>query len=478
MSDFSFQNGCLMTEHPGATILVVDDEQLVRWSLENDLKRAGFQISTAANGVDALEMIKAQEPDLVLLDIRLPDIDGIQVLRELRKMGITCLVIMLSAFTDVHHAVEAVRAGACDYIPKPFDLDDIILRIDKALNQRGLEQEVHRYRNQQTTNQGLQNIVAVSRRMHEILDIITRVAAQGNSTVLIRGETGVGKDLLARAIHALSPRANGPFVEINCPSFPAHLLENELFGHERGAFTDARTRKEGLLEIAHRGSVFLNEIGDIEATVQAKLLQFLENKVFRRIGSTKERAVDVRVITATNKNLEKAVEEGQFRRDLFYRLNVIPIEVPPLHQRKEDIPALIEHFLEQFRSEFSKPHLEITPDAVDLLIHYSWPGNVRELRNCLERAVLLGREGLITVDSLPAEIVRQSRQNRFDQNAPAALSSPLEEQEKRMILEALEHAGWNQSKASRMLRISRDTLRYRMKKYQISPSREYGPFPD
>lgn len=467
-----------MTDHPGATILVVDDEQLVRWSLENDLTRAGFQVSSAASGTEAIAMIKAQEPDLVLLDIKLPDIDGIQVLRELRKLGVTCMVVMLSAFTDVQHAVEAVRAGACDYIPKPFDLDDIILRIDKALNQRGLEQEVYRYRSQQTTHQGLQNIVAVSRRMQEILEIITRVAAQGHSTVLIRGETGVGKDLLARAIHALSPRSSGPFVEINCPSFPAHLLENELFGHERGAFTDARTRKEGLLEIAHKGSVFLNEIGDIEATVQAKLLQFLENKVFRRIGSTKERTVDVRVITATNKDLEKAVEDGQFRRDLFYRLNVIPIEVPPLHQRREDIPALIEHFLEQFRSEFSKPDLEITPEAVDLLIHYSWPGNVRELRNCLERAVLLGREGLITVDSLPAEIVRQSRKTRLDPGAPSELASPLEEQEKRMILEALEHAGWNQSKASRLLRISRDTLRYRIKKYQITHPRELDTYPD
>ncbi|MFB3786395.1 MAG: sigma-54-dependent transcriptional regulator [bacterium] len=478
MTDFPLPNGCLMTDHPGATILVVDDEQLVRWSLENDLRRAGFQVSSAAAGAEALAMIKSQEPDLVLLDIKLPDIDGIQVLRELRKMGVTCMVVMLSAFTDVQHAVEAVRAGACDYIPKPFDLDDIILRIDKALNQRGLEQEVYRYRSQQTTNQGLQNIVAVSRRMQEILEIITRVAAQGHSTVLIRGETGVGKDLLARAIHALSPRSGGPFVEINCPSFPAHLLENELFGHERGAFTDARTRKEGLLEIAHKGSVFLNEIGDIEASVQAKLLQFLENKVFRRIGSTRERMVDVRVITATNKDLEKAVEDGQFRRDLFYRLNVIPIEVPPLHQRMEDIPALIEHFLEQFRSEFSKPHLEITPEAVDLLIHYSWPGNVRELRNCLERAVLLGREGLITVDSLPAEIVRQSRKNRLTQDTLARLQSPLEEQEKRMILEALDHAGWNQSKASRLLRISRDTLRYRMKKYQITPPRELDAYPE
>ncbi len=457
-----------MTQHLGANILVVDDEQLVRWSLENDLQRAGFSVSTAASGQEALDTVKKNEPDLVLLDIRLPDIDGIEVLKRFKQQGLTCIVIMLSAFTDVDHAVQAMRAGAYDYIPKPFDLDDVILRIDKALDHQGLEKEVYRYRSQQTDHEGLQNFVAVSKPMQDIIDLVTRIAHQGNSTVFVRGETGVGKDLLARAIHALSPRSKDPFVEINCPSFPSHLLENELFGHERGAFTDARTRKEGLLEIAHKGTAFLNEIGDIELSVQAKLLQFLEKKVFRRIGSTKERTLDVRVIVATNQDMENAVEEGRFRQDLFYRLNVIPIIIPPLRERLDDIPALIEHFLQQFRSEFSKPNLEIETQAVKTLQSYPWPGNVRELKNCLERAVLLGGEGPISVSSLPPEITKLNT-SASEEPADQQNLSPLVEQETRLIKDAMEKTGWNQSQAARMLRISRDTLRYRMKKYNINP---------
>jgi len=467
------QNGFPMTTHPGASILVVDDEQLVRWSLENDLQRAGFHVATASSGEEAIHSIKTNEPDLVLLDILMPGMDGLQVLKEIRQTGATCMVLMLSAQVDIRYAVEAVRNGAYDYIPKPFDLDDVILRIEKALSHRGLEQEVNRYRNQQTHRHGLENIVAVSAPMQAILQTISRIAAQGSSTVLIQGETGVGKDLLANAIHTLSPRAEGPFVEINCPSFPAHLLESELFGHERGAFTDARTKKEGLLEIAHRGTAFLNEIGDMELPIQAKLLQFLEKKVFRRIGSTKERMVDVRVIVATNQDLEKAVREGRFRQDLFFRLNVIPLHVSPLRERVEDIPVLVEHFLEQFRIEMSKPGLDIALEALELLKWYPWPGNVRELRNCLERAVLLGGIGPITVHSLPPEIVSHARQNNIQPTTSGDEPSPLVEQEKRMILQALEQAGWNQSQAARILRISRDTLRYRMNKYRINAERTY-----
>ncbi|MEW6237439.1 MAG: sigma-54 dependent transcriptional regulator [Candidatus Omnitrophota bacterium] len=461
-----------MSNHAGANIMVVDDEQLVRWSLENDLQRAGFSVTTASSGEEAIEAVRRNEPDLILLDIRMPGMDGIQVLHELRRLNSNSMVVMLSALADVENAVTAVRAGAYDYIPKPFDLDDVILRIDKALDHQVLEKEVRRYRSQQTDREGLQNIVAVSEPMRRIVDFIARVAQQGSSTVLIRGETGVGKDVLARAVHALSPRASKPFVEINCPSFPPHLLENELFGHERGAFTDARSQKEGLLEIAHQGAAFLNEIGDVDLTVQAKLLQFLEKKVFRRIGSTKERSIDVRIIAATNHNLEKAVEEGRFRRDLYYRLNVISIAVPPLRERVEDIPALIEHFLEQFRSEFSKPNLDIDGEAIAALMRYSWPGNVRELRNCLERAVLLGGDEPISLASLSSEIERHSQSDLSCSLESGESASPLIEQEKRLILEALEQAEWNQSQAARILRISRDTLRYRMKKYAIAPPSE------
>lgn len=470
--------GFPMANHQGANILIVDDEQLVRWSLENDLKEAGYHVGTASSGEEAIETIRASEPDLVLLDIVLPGMHGIDVLKEIRKSGATCIVIMLTALTDLSHAVEAIRAGAHDYIPKPFDLNDILLRVEKALSHKVLENEVNRYRSQQIQRRGLENIVAVSPPMQTIIETITTLAGQGTGTVLIRGESGVGKDLLASAIHALSPRAKEPFVEVNCPSFPPHLLENELFGHERGAFTDARTRKEGLLEIAHKGTVFLNEIGDVELPVQAKLLQFLEKKVFRRIGSTQERKVDVRVLVATNKNLEQAVRDGAFRQDLFYRLNVIPLDVPPLRERPEDIPVLIEHFLEQFRSEFSKPGLDIDPEAVSILTSYHWPGNVRELRNCLERMVLLSTGNRIARQSLPSEIL-SGRSSLTAAPAPVGPGgphnavqsepdSPLVEQEKRMILRALEQSRWNQSKAARLLKISRDTLRYRIKKYGIS----------
>ena len=401
----------------GASILVVDDEQLLRWSLENDLQEAGYSVSSVSTGEEAIELIRSNEPDLILLDINLPQMDGIQVLKNIRGFGATCVVIMLTAMTDISHAVEAIRSGAVDYIPKPFDLNDVILRVERALNQRGLEREVNRYRNQQIQRRGLENIVAVSAQMRAVIDTISTIASQGNSTVLIRGESGVGKDLLASAIHMISPRLKEPFVEVNCPSFPPHLLENELFGHERGAFTDARSRKEGLFEIAHKGTVFLNEIGDIEPTVQAKLLQFLEKKVFRRIGSTKELKVDVRVIVATNKDLEKAVADGAFRQDLFYRLNVIPIHVPPLREHPEDIPVLVEHFLEQFRQEFSKPNLDIEPEAVEILKHYPWPGNVREMRNCLERMVLLSRSEMVSKKLLPSEILTRTR--------PVAAAAPL-----------------------------------------------------
>lgn len=461
------QRDPFITLHAGAHILVAGQDPWTRQVLEKGLRRKGVSIQNALTGEEVSNLIRQKEPDLILLNVNLPDQDGIHFLRELRLLGYGGQVIMLSAESDIRLAVDSVRAGACDYITQPFDLSDVLHRIDKVLEQRLLE-KTHTGQKTKKIQKDLKNFIAESPPMRHIIETIARIAEQGHSTCMIRGETGVGKDCVAHAIHTLSPRDQAPFVEINCPSFPAHLLENELFGHERGAFTDARSRKEGLLETAHKGTAFLNEIGDIEASIQAKLLQFLESKIFRRIGSTQERSVDVRVIVATNCNLEKLVEEGRFRSDLFYRLNVIPIYIPPLRERIEDIPALVRHFLHKFSHDFSKPDLNITAEALEILMRYNWPGNVRELRNYLERAVLLSSNGLLTPASLPHEVLQKVHSSTMSVSLSFDKTSPLVEQEKRLILDALNRAGWNQSKAARLLRITRDTLRYRMKKHEIT----------
>ncbi len=454
-----------MAEPDAANLLVVDDEPLIRWSLQNDLSLAGYTVRAVGSGEEALNEIEQQEPDLVILDNKMPGMSGQELIEILQQRETNCVIIMLSALDGLEHAVAAVRAGAYDYVAKPFDLDDILVRIEKALRHRSLQSEVASHRSVQSQRDGLDDIVAVSPVMQEVIQTLMQIASHGSSTVLLRGETGVGKDLMAKAIHRLSPRSGKPFVEINCPSFPSPLLESELFGHERGAYTDARTTKRGLLELANQGTLFLNEIAEINPVVQTKLLQFLEHKVFRRVGGTQERTIDARIITATNQPLEEAVERGLFRQDLYYRLNVIPIHIPPLRKRPEDIPVLIEHFLELFRNEFSKSQLEIETHALERLNAYPWPGNVRELKNTLERMVLLTKNSVIHESGLPEAIFQSAARP-----SGSAASSPLVEQEKRMILEALNEAEWNQSLAARQLRISRDTLRYRIKKYGIQTS--------
>lgn len=456
-----------MTDRTNITLLIVDDEELVRWSLEQDLKEAGYNVLSAGDGEKALQLIQTHEPDLVLLDIQLPGMSGFEVLSAIQKNNHSSMVMMLTVVSDIDSAVAAVKAGAVDYVTKPFEFNDILLRIEKNLQQNQLIKEVKHFRSMQSQHSALDNIIAVSPATQDVIQTINQIAGQGKSTVLIRGESGVGKDLFSKAIHNISPRASAPFIEVNCPSFPAQLLENELFGHERGAFTDARARKEGLVELANKGTVFLNEISEINSNTQAKLLNFLEKKTFRRIGSTREREVDVRVIAATNQNLEKLVAEGQFRQDLFYRLNVIPIYIPPLRVRKEDVPALIEHFLQSFRLEFSKPRLQIADNVLECMIRYDWPGNVRELKNCMERMVLLTKGNIIEDGVIPKEIVDQCNQKQVETVEEEMMKSPLAQNEVGLIKDALNQAEGNQSRAARILKISRDTLRYRLKKYNI-----------
>lgn len=456
-----------MSEHSNFSILIVDDEELVRWSLQHDLAKAGYQVYSTSSGEEAISILQNHEPEITLLDVQLPGMNGFEVLSAIQNHNISTLVMMLTVVTELPVAVKAIRAGAIDYITKPFELNDVLLRIENAIQQNGMKRELNRLRSRQTQSSALEDIIAVSPKTQQVLETAAQIAESGNSTVLVRGESGVGKDIISGAIHNLSPRSKAAFIEVNCPSFPSQLLENELFGHERGAFTDARASKEGLVELAHKGTLFLNEISDVDLNIQAKLLQFLEKKTFRRIGSTKERHVDVRVIAATNQNMEQFVKEGKFRQDLFYRLNVIPLYIPPLRERHEDVPALIEHFLEKFRREFFKPHLEVAQDVMESLTAYHWPGNVRELKNCLERMVLLSKNHLINKEVVPIEIKESYQQNNRVHSAIPAAASPIVMNEIKMIEQALKDAEGNQSRAARHLKISRDTLRYRMKKYGI-----------
>src|SRR5918993_2165047 len=371
-----------------ATVLVVDDEELIRWSLRERLKDEGYDILEAGTGRDALEQFKAGV-DLVLLDYRLPDIDGLAVLRELKAVDPDVLVILLTSFVNVETAVEAMKLGAYHFANKPFNLDDVAATVRRALETTRLRREVKLLRANEARPYSLRAIVGRSEVMESLRQLVAKVSGSPASTVLLTGESGTGKDLVAKVIHYNSTRTTRPFMNITCSALPEHLLESELFGHERGAFTDARRQKRGLLESADGGTVFLDEIGEMVPALQAKLLRFLEEKSFKRVGGAADIHVDVRVVAATNRNLEEDVARHRFRADLFFRLNVLPVEIAPLRARPTDIPMLVEYFIDAFNTEFKKRVQGATPAAHAVLQTYGWPGNVRELRNVVERAMLL-----------------------------------------------------------------------------------------
>ncbi|MBI1922153.1 MAG: sigma-54-dependent Fis family transcriptional regulator [Geobacter sp.] len=447
-------------------ILVVDDEHLIRWSLEQNLRKQGYEVITAGNGEDALKSAREEQPDLVLLDIQLPGISGMEVLEKVKEFDEEIIVIMLTAYGGLETAVHAMRLGAYDYINKPFNLDELGLVIRKALETSDLRREVVRLR---TEHKKLAppEIMAASAQMKKVKDVMEKVAKSDAATILVLGESGTGKELVAKGIHYMSGRADKPFVAINCAAVPATLLESELFGHEKGAFTDAKATKKGLFELADGGTVFLDEIGDMEMGMQAKLLRFLEERTFRRIGGSKTIPVDVRIISATNKELLKAIEEKTFRNDLYYRLQVIPIFLPPLRERKEDILVMANHFMQIYNKEFHKNVKGISKSAEKLLLDYHWPGNVRELRNVLERAIILESEDTLLMEHLPLEITAGAA----PQGAPVTgFKLPpegidIEEVEKELIRQALELADNNQSKAAKKLNLGIDAFRYRMKKF-------------
>jgi DNA-binding NtrC family response regulator len=449
---------------PAPTILVVDDEQLIRWSLKDRLSDEGYRVIEADTAGSAIERSE-DGVDLVLLDYKLPDGDGLQVLKKLKERDPDILVILLTAFSSIETAVEAMKAGAYHYANKPFNLDEIVLLVEKALETTRLRREVRTLRASQAQPYSFDRIVGGSAAMVAVKALMRKVAASPASTVLLTGESGTGKDLAAKAIHYNSDRAQKPFMNITCSALPENLLESELFGHERGAFTGADRQKRGLLETADGGTVFLDEIGEMVPALQAKVLRFLEEKTFRRVGGSVDIRVDVRVIAATNRKLEEEVRSGRFREDLFYRLNVLPILLPPLRDRAEDIPLLVEFYVDSYNQEFKKKFRGVVPEAMKRLQTYGWPGNIRELRNTVERAMLLAEGDVLQSDDFALGGPGSVRLG--DRVELPASGIDLEQLERSLVVQALERTQWNQTRAATLLGLNRDQIRYRIEKFHL-----------
>lgn len=442
-------------------ILIVDDEKNMRWVLGQALTSDGFEVVEAADGKEALAAIAEQEPDIMVLDHRMPGPDGMEVLRRLRSQGVSFPVIMLTAHGNVATAVEAMKAGASEYLTKPFDLEELKLAIAKSLEYRELANEVERLREEVQKDYDVQGIVASDPRMLDLLETVRKVAAT-SATVMIYGESGTGKELIARAIHNLSERATKPFVSVSAGALPETLLESELFGYEKGAFTGAVSGKPGRFEMANGGTLFLDEIGDISMATQVKMLRVLQERRFERLGGTRSVDVDVRFVAATNRDLQQLIADGDFREDLFYRLNVVPMTLPPLRQRASDIPLLVAHFLEKYRAG-SKA---LSADATQALVNYQWPGNIRELENTIERIVILSHGDEIGVEDLPAEV--RTGACAIERGATGFMlpeeGVDLEEVELDLVRQALDRTGGSAPKAAKLLGLTTKTLEARMQR--------------
>ncbi|MDI6890672.1 MAG: sigma-54 dependent transcriptional regulator [Thermodesulfovibrionales bacterium] len=440
-------------------VLVVDDEEGIRESLSGIFEDEGCDVLTSSSGEEAIEAIKEQIPDLILLDIWLPGIDGIQTLKEIKALKPELPVIMISGHGNIELAVKATKIGAYDFLEKPLSLDRVLLVAKRALERRTLEMENKALKKDLTKKCRL---IGNSQKM-ELLKGQTNMAAQSNSRVLIIGESGSGKELVARLLHENSRRAEKPFVEVNCAAIPQELIESELFGHEKGSFTGAFERKKGKFELADGGTLFLDEVGDMSLSAQSKVLRIIETQEFQRVGGSKNIKVDVRIIAATNKDLKEEVRKGNFREDLLYRLNVIPIVVPPLRERKEDIPALVEYFLENFALEYGKRPKKITPEALKMLEAYDWPGNIRELRNVIERLVIMTSSDTIAPKNLVV-----AEPTRPDYIAFKTLREARDAFEKTFIIKGLEENNWNISRTAEILQIERSNLHKKIKAYGIT----------
>lgn len=444
-------------------ILIADDEKNMIWAMKKALKDETYKIITAGDGAEAVSLVQDEEPDIVLLDLRMPKMDGMEALAEIKKINPKIPVIMLTAHGTMESAIEAMKLGAVDYISKPFDLEELKIVIQKALNIGNMQEQIAFLTEELSKSTG-KMIIGESERIKNVLQLVSRVA-NSNATVLITGESGTGKELIANAIHFNSQRKGKPYIKVNCGALPEGLLESELFGHEKGAFTGAISRKPGRFELADGGTLFLDEVGELTPSIQVKLLRVLQEKEFERVGGTETLKVDVRIVTATNRNLGEMVSKETFREDLFYRLNVIPIELPSLRDRKEDIPMLVEYFTEKYCRESGRDRLVFDKDAMDALANYQWKGNIRELENVIERIVILNHGETVGKQTLPKEIVCYS-----NESTPFILPAEgidLDSVEKSLIEQALIRTENNQTHAAKLLGITRHTLMYRMEKHNL-----------
>jgi DNA-binding NtrC family response regulator len=466
-------------------ILIIDDEKLIRWSLEKFLTSKGYQISSADSGEEGIKQFETNHPEIVFVDNKLPGMQGLDVIHKLKVIDEDVVVVFMTAYGSIETAVNAMKAGATEYVNKPFAFEEVEVILDNIKSKLNIIREIQLLRRQQKDVVTFDHIIGETPVFKHIIQLSKKIARTKTTTILLLGESGTGKDMLAHAIHNDSTRSDKPFVTINCSSLPETLLESELFGYEKGAFTDAKQLKKGLFEIAEGGTVFLDEIGEINQTIQLKLLGVLENRVVRRIGGTANIPVDIRIIAATNRDLRKAMEEKHFREDLYYRLKVFQITLPALRERPEDIPIIADHFIKFFNHQFQKNVSKLSDSIKNILINYNWPGNVRELRNVMERAVILETTVALQPDNLPIEIVSSEEDsvefhipndqltvNNLENQPLSAINFPTEgislyEFEKQLIVMALQRTGNNQTKTSKLLQISRDTLRYKMKKYNL-----------
>jgi len=485
---------------PAEKVLIVDDEKLVRWTLRQKCEEWGYRVLEADNGTAALRLARNESPDLVLLDVRLPDASGIDVLEQIKKANDARAIIMITADPQLEDVKTALKLGAYDFVGKPLDFDELSVAVKNALETTRLRNEVETLRGEVRRRAGYHNVIGVSAKMADLLGFVSKVATSEATTILIQGESGTGKDLVAKTIHYQSRRQDKPFVAINCSAIPETLMEAELFGHERGAFTDAKAMKKGLFEMADGGTLFLDEIGELSPLLQAKLLRVLEDQMIRRVGGLRDMQVDVRVIAASNRDLERAVKENSFRQDLYYRLAIISIFLPPLRDRKDDILPLVEYFIDRYNRKFRKSVEGITDETRKLLLKYDWPGNVRELKNAVERAMILEESNILRPDYLPFAVAQQQAAytafemtsatgngNAHATRLPDGRSLPklmipeggtsLEEVERALVDMAMTQASGNQTHAAKLLDISRDALRYKLKKFGLLHAEEDEPSP-
>jgi DNA-binding NtrC family response regulator len=462
-----------MPSHEGS-ILVVDDESAIRENLELLLSDANYKVTLAENGTEGLKKLESEFFDLVLLDVMMPDKNGLEVLKEIHLSAPETAIIMITAFGTIENAVSAIKAGAADYVTKPWDNEKLLLDIRNGIQQRKLQLENRELKKALKQRYGFSNIVGKSEKMLKIFDLVTQVA-QSRSTILIQGESGTGKELIAKAIHANSNRSENAFVTVNSGSLPTDLLESTLFGHLKGAFTSAVSSKKGLFEVADHGSIFFDEIGTISLETQAKLLRVLQEREFMRLGGIETIKVDTRIIAATNVDLKTLVDQGRFRADLYYRLNVIAVQLPPLRERKEDIPLLIEHFVRRFCDENGKPHCQVSLEVLKLLVEYDWAGNVRELENVIERAVVLSPRGEITVDLVPEHLTAPGARMKLDEISildGQSLFEIVDCFEKKVIVQMLESVNWSQTEAAEKFAVPLSTLNSKVKRLGIDIKRK------